>query len=110
MVLCKWHMANTVNGKNMPVNSIYKEAVLVDDKTFELLEKMYVEFIGRFDKSDARFDKMDARFGQMDARFDQIDARFSQVDARFDQVEARLDRVESQTCLIRLTGMISKSR
>ena len=22
MVLCKWHMANTVNGKNMPVNSI----------------------------------------------------------------------------------------
>jgi len=33
----------------------------MEDKTFELMEKMYSEFSKRFDKMDERFDSLEAR-------------------------------------------------
>ena len=68
----------------------------MSDKIYQLLEKMYIEFTGRFEKVDAKFDKVDARFDQVDARFEKVDARFDQVDARFDKVDARFDKVDAR--------------
>jgi len=41
----------------------------MEDKTFELMTKMYSEFTDRFNKMDDRFDKMDDRFDKMDVKF-----------------------------------------
>ena len=39
----------------------------MEDKTFELMEKMYIEFNKKFDKIDQRFDKIDQRFDSMES-------------------------------------------
>ena len=35
------------------------EVVFLEDKTFELMEKMYIEFSKRFEDMDKRFDKLE---------------------------------------------------
>jgi chromosome segregation ATPase len=63
----------------------------MEDKTFELLEKMYIEFNKRFDQVDKRFEQIDERFEQIDERFEQIDKRFDQVDKKFEQTDRKID-------------------
>ena len=41
MVLCKWHMANTVNGKNMPILTDYETKKII--KLKELLPDWWGE-------------------------------------------------------------------
>lgn len=38
----------------------------MDDKTFELLTKMYGEFSAKFDKVDSRLDKVDSRLNKIE--------------------------------------------
>jgi len=86
----------------------------VEDKTFELLEKMYIEFSSRFDKVENRLDKVENRLdkveghitrienehGQkLDALFDgykQLHDKQGEHDKRFDRIEAKLDNLSLQ--------------
>jgi len=52
------------------------------DKLFNMMEKMYVEFSGKFDKIDGRFDKMDDRFDKMDDRIDKMDSRIDGMESK----------------------------
>lgn len=52
----------------------------MDDKNFELLEKLYI--------------RMEEGFTRVDQRFEQIDQRFEQMDQRFDHLEQRVGRLE----------------
>jgi tetrahydromethanopterin S-methyltransferase subunit G len=45
----------------------------MDDKTFELLTKMYSEFSAKFDKVDSRLDKIDSRLDKVDSRLDKVE-------------------------------------
>lgn len=86
----------------------------MEDKTFEMMEKLYVEFIGfrketreRFDGVDQRFDGIDQRLDAMDQRFDGIDRKLAFIEqdhgkklqALFDgykQHSDQLDRIEEK--------------
>ena len=59
----------------------------MEDKTFELLTKMYSEFSKRFDGVDKRLDGVDNRL-------DGVDKRLDGVDNRLDGVESRLTKLE----------------
>lgn len=81
------------NNKNI---DIFSPAVLyffqmevrgMDDKNFELLEKLYI-------RMEEGFTRVDQRFEQIDQRFEQIDQRFEQMDQRFDHLEQRVGRLE----------------
>ncbi|MDM8533750.1 hypothetical protein QUF55_03500 [Clostridiaceae bacterium HSG29] len=80
------------------------------DKLFNMMEKMYVEFSGKFDKMDDRFDKMDDRFDKMDDRFDKMDDRFDKMDDRFDKMDDRFDKMDDRFDKMdgRIDGMESK--
>ncbi|NLZ53496.1 MAG: hypothetical protein GX892_10170 [Thermoanaerobacteraceae bacterium] len=58
-----------------------------ENKTYDLLIKMYSEF-------DKRFDTVDKRFDTIDKRFDAIDKRFDATDVRLDNIEGRLSKLE----------------
>lgn len=66
----------------------------MSDKVYGLVEKMYIEFSGKFQKIDQRFDRMDQRFDNMDQRFDNMDQRFDKMDQRFDRMDQRMIRLE----------------
>ena len=73
----------------------------MEDKTFEMMEKLYVEFTGfrretmeRFDGVDQRFDGIDQRLDAMDQRFDGVDQRLDAMDQRFDGIDRKLAFIE----------------
>ncbi|NMA03255.1 MAG: hypothetical protein GX925_00975 [Clostridiales bacterium] len=68
----------------------------MEDKTFELIEKMYNEFSKKFDDIDKRFDDIDKRFEGIDKRFEGIDKRFEGIDKRFEGIDKRFDRLEGE--------------
>ncbi len=45
----------------------------MEDKTFDLLQKMYGEFSKRFAQMDQRFEKIDQRFDKIDQRFEKLE-------------------------------------
>ena len=45
----------------------------MEDKVYDLLEKMYIEFMGKFSDVNSRFDRMDSRFDSVDLRFDKVE-------------------------------------
>ncbi|NLM26704.1 MAG: hypothetical protein GX211_00815 [Clostridiaceae bacterium] len=92
----------------------------MEDKTFELIEKMYADINKRFDVLEEKIDKkadktdiirienvhgkkIDALFDgykqlyekleEHDKRFDEHDKRFDEHDKRFDRIEAKLDNL-----------------
>ncbi len=96
------------------IDPVSKEAVFVDDKTFELMEKMYNEF-GIFKKdmtefrneTNKRFDTIDGHImrienehgKKLDALFDgyrQTYEKLQEHDKRFDDVETKLDNLSIQ--------------
>jgi len=90
------------NNKNI---DIFRPAVLyffqmevrgMDDKNFELLEKLYIRMEEGFTRVDQRFEQIDQRFEQIDQRFEQIDQRFEQIDQRFEQMDQRFDHLEQR--------------
>ncbi len=44
---------------------------MVEEKIFELLEKMYIDFSKKFEKIDERFEKIDDRFESIEKKLDQ---------------------------------------
>jgi len=79
----------------------------MEDKAFELIEKLYGEFADfrketreRFDGIDNRFDGIDNRFEGIDNRFDGIDNRLDGIDNRFDGIDNRLDGIDRRLAFI----------
>jgi len=66
----------------------------MEDKTFELMEKLYGEFASFRKETRDRFDGIDDRLDGIDNRFDGIDKRFDGVDDRFDGIDKRLAFIE----------------
>jgi archaellum component FlaC len=46
---------------------------ILEDKTFEIMEKMYIEFSKRFDSIDTKFDSIDTKFDGMESRLDRLE-------------------------------------
>lgn len=61
------------------------------DKVFDLLEKMYIEFCGRFDKQDKRMDAQDCRFDRLESRMDAHDSRFDRLENRQTKLELAIE-------------------
>lgn len=77
------------------------------DKTFELIEKLYIEFTSFRKETRERFDGVDQRFDGIDKRLDGIDHRLAFIEqdhgkkfqALFDgnkQHSDQLDRIEEK--------------
>ncbi|MCR6544611.1 hypothetical protein NVS47_03625 [Dehalobacterium formicoaceticum] len=64
-----------------------------DEKILSLIEKMYIEFSGRFEKIDERFEKIDEKFGKIDERFEKIDDKFDELNNKLDQKANKNDIV-----------------
>jgi len=75
-----------------------------EDKVFSLLEKMYVEFNGKFEKMDQRFDKIDQRFHGLEHRIEKLELKVEndisqKIEVLFDgqkQMVAQLNRIEEK--------------
>ncbi len=65
----------------------------MEDKTFELMSKLYAEMNSRFDKMNSRFDGIDSRFDGIDSRFDVIDKKLDEKADKTDivRIEDKLD-------------------
>ena len=79
-----------------------KGGAIVEDRTFDLLTKMYSEFTNTFSKMDqrlgtleTRFDKVDQRLGTLETGFDKVDQRLGTLETRFDKVDQRLGTLET---------------
>ncbi|MFA5537084.1 MAG: hypothetical protein WDA53_07940 [Bacillota bacterium] len=46
-----------------------------EEKIYDLLEKMYIEFTRRFEKIDSRMDGFENRLGKFDSRMDKFEIR-----------------------------------
>ncbi len=73
----------------------------MDDKVFDLLEKLYIEFIEfktemtEFKtETNQRFDKLDDRVDRIEGRLDKVEGQLDRVESRLDKVEIRLDKLE----------------
>lgn len=78
-----------------------------EEKILSLIEKMYTEFSGRFEKIDERFDKMDGRMDRIEERMDRMEGNLVRIEqdhgqklsALFDgykQNSDKLDRIEAE--------------
>ena len=74
---------------------------------FELMEKMYVEFSGKFESMDKRFDSMDKRFENVESDLNEVKQRVINIEndhgkklsLLFDgykQNSDKLDRIEAE--------------
>lgn len=72
-----------------------------NDKTFELLTKMYAEM-------NKRFDDVNEKFGVVDKRFDDVDKKFDNVDRRFDDVNKKLDAKADKSDIVRIENKLDK--
>lgn len=59
----------------------------MEDKVFDLLEKLYIEFI-EFKTEMTEFKT------ETNQRFDKLDGRVDRIEGRLDKVEIRLDKLE----------------
>ena len=61
-----------------------KGGAIVEDRTFDLLTKMYSEFTNTFSK-------MDQRLGTLETRFDKVDQRLGTLETGFDEMNEKMD-------------------
>ncbi len=76
--------------------------IMLEDKIFELMEKLYQEFSLNREETNKRFDSMDERFDRIDVRLDGMDVRLDGMDERFDIIEHKLDEKANRSDIIRL--------
>ncbi|MDD3225166.1 MAG: hypothetical protein PHX70_10795 [Clostridium sp.] len=55
-----------------------------DDKTFELMTKMYGEMQNGFKEVNKKFDAVDKRFDGIDKRLDGMDKRIGRIEVKID--------------------------
>ncbi len=67
----------------------------MEDKTFELLEKMYVEFSEFRKETNVRFDNVENRLGNVENRLGNVENRLGNVENRLDSVEGHITRIEN---------------
>ncbi len=75
-----------------------------EDKTFELLTKMYGEFSGRFDRIEGRFDRMEDRFKSAENEIKKIQVKLEhtiepQIKVLFEDrndIHKKLDSIEQK--------------
>ena len=72
----------------------------MEDRAFELMEKLYSEFTSFRKETRERFDGVDKRFDGVDKRFDGVDKRFDGVDERFEGIDMRLDGIDKRLLFI----------
>jgi tetrahydromethanopterin S-methyltransferase subunit G len=93
--------------------SVKSEVKLVEDKTFELLERMYAEFSEfrkesgqRFDNIDNRLDRVEGHVTQVDKRLDRsdglVDDKLGKVEGSITQINNRLDKVDGHLTRIEI--------
>lgn len=68
----------------------------MEDKAYELIQKMYLEFTDRLNGIDKRFEGIDKKFDGIDKKFEGIDKRFEVIDHRFDNLEKEIRQNGSQ--------------
>ena len=64
----------------------------MEEKTFELIEKMYSEFSKKFDNIDKKFEGIDKKFEGIDKKFEGIDKKFEGINKRFDKLEEEVKK------------------
>jgi tetrahydromethanopterin S-methyltransferase subunit G len=89
----------------------------MDDKTFELLEKIYSDFSSRFDKVEARLDNVDARLGNVEGSVRTIGNKVTSLEfdlkkdisALYDgykQTYEKLETIEKKVDTLKVGGLI----
>ncbi len=63
----------------------------MEDKTLELLTKMYNEFSGKFDKIEGNFYKIEGRFDKFEGRFATIEKEIKAINTRLTKIEFCLE-------------------
>lgn len=89
----------------------------MEDKTFDLLEKMYAEFSSRFDKVENRFDKVENRLDKVEGHITRIEMEhgkklnalfdgYKQTYEKLQEHDKRLDGIETKvdSLSIRISG------
>lgn len=62
-----------------------------NEKIYELLEKMYIEFTNRLENIDSRFEKVDSRFESLEKDISEVKSSQSRLETRMDKLEIRLE-------------------
>ncbi|AGC68514.1 hypothetical protein Cst_c15270 [Thermoclostridium stercorarium subsp. stercorarium DSM 8532] len=66
----------------------------MEDKIFDLLEKIYAEFSEFRKETNSRFDTLENRLDNLENRLDKVENRLDKVENRLGNVENRLNTVE----------------
>ncbi|KJS81389.1 MAG: hypothetical protein JM58_17030 [Peptococcaceae bacterium BICA1-8] len=75
----------------------------MDNKIYDLIEKVYVELVSfkketneRFGSIGQKFDSIDQKFDLIDQRFDSIDQEFGSIDQRFGSIDQKFDKLQNE--------------
>jgi len=68
-----------------------KGGVSLDNKIYDLIEKVYVELVSFKKETNERFGSIDQKFDSIDQRFDLIDQKFDSIDQRFDKLQNEVE-------------------
>ncbi len=63
----------------------------MEDKTFQLLTKMYNEFVGKFDKIEGRLNGFDSKFDKIEGRFGTVEKEIKEINTRLTKIEFCLE-------------------
>lgn len=63
----------------------------MNDKTYDLLEKMYIQFNNRFDNLENRFDNLENRFDNLENRFDDLEQVVKKNSENIIRIENKID-------------------
>ena len=82
----------------------------MDDKNFELLEKLYIRMVEGFTRVDQRFEQIDQRFDHLEQRVGRLEQTVTRIEndhgqklqALFDGYQAHTDAIET------LNGTVSQ--
>lgn len=67
----------------------------MEDKTFELMEKLYSEMLGmksEMQKTNERLDRLEGRFDNIEVKMDGLETKVDSIEMRFDTLESKVDK------------------
>ncbi|ANX01397.1 hypothetical protein CSTERLE_07355 [Thermoclostridium stercorarium subsp. leptospartum DSM 9219] len=68
----------------------------MEDKIFDLLEKIYAEFSEFRKETNSRFDTLENRLDKVENRLDKVENRLGNVENRLNTVEGHITRIENE--------------